>query len=235
MAEQKTLRAIARLLSYPDDQTVEAAELLYIILQSELPESAKDIARFGAYLEQHECWELEELFTRTFDVSPACALEVGWHLFGEEYTRGLFLVRMRQELRKYGLPESTELPDHIVHVLSIVAEMPSEEAGKFVRACVLPAASRMQAALEKIESPYAAVLSCLVAVLHRVWGEGEMLVYEMEQYADGNAIPEGVDLLHAFPVADVKFGCGDGCGHSVSSPDLVQLSLNGTSDRRKHP
>ena len=235
MAERKTLRAIARLLTYPDDTTVEAAELLYIILQSELPESAKGIAEFGAYLEQHERWELEELFTRTFDVSPACALEVGWHLFGEEYARGLFLVRMREELRKYKLPESTELPDHLVHVLSIVAEMPPEEAEKFVRACLLPAASRMQAALEKIESPYSVVLSSLVAVLHRVWGEGETLVYEMEQYPGEDAIPEGVDLLHAFPVADVNLDCGDGCGHSASAPDLVQLSLNDPPDRRGEP
>ena len=63
---------------------------------------------------------LEEAFTGTFDVNPACALEVGWHLFGEEYARGMFLVRMREELRKYGLAESSELPDHVSHVLAIV-------------------------------------------------------------------------------------------------------------------
>jgi len=37
----------------------------------------------------------------TFDINPACALEVGWHLFGEDYMRGQFLVRMREELSKY--------------------------------------------------------------------------------------------------------------------------------------
>ena len=34
------------------------------------------------------------------------------------------MVRMREELRKYGLPETVELPDHIAHVLSVVAAMP---------------------------------------------------------------------------------------------------------------
>ena len=42
----------------------------------------------GSFVEQHELWQIEETFTRTFDVNPACALEVGWHLFGEEYARG---------------------------------------------------------------------------------------------------------------------------------------------------
>ncbi len=42
----------------------------------------------------------EELYTRTFDLNPVCALEIGWHLFGEDYERGAFLVRMRDQLRR---------------------------------------------------------------------------------------------------------------------------------------
>ena len=48
--------------------------------------------------------------------------------FGEEYARGMFLVRMREEMRKYNLAESVELPDHISHVLAVVAAMPDDEA-----------------------------------------------------------------------------------------------------------
>ena len=242
MAEHKTLRSLSRLLSYPDEQTVEAAELLYIILQGELPEAATQISEFGSYLEQHTLTELEEKFTQTFDISPTCALEVGWHLFGEEYARGMFLVRMREELRKYNLAESTELPDHIVHVLSIIAEMPKEAAERFVQACVLPAALKMQAALEKCESPYEKVVSAMVSVLHHVWGSGEVLVRE-DEHPDANAIPEGVDLLHAYPVshlpaADVNPVCGEGCCSSSPSPELVPLSMNpsvpdSSSDRRE--
>ena len=117
----KVLNALSRLLSYPDEQTVQTAELLYVLLMDELPEAASEASIFGAFTEQHELHEVEESFTRTFDVNPTCALEVGWHLFGEEYARGMFLVRMREELRKYGLAESAELPDHLCHVLAVVA------------------------------------------------------------------------------------------------------------------
>ncbi len=229
MAGPRTLRSLSRLLVYPDEQTVEAAELLYIILQNELPEAARKMSRFGAYVEQHELWEVEEAFTGTFDVNPACALEVGWHLFGEEYSRGLFMVRMREELRKYDLAESNELPDHITHVLAIIGAMPDEEAKRFVTACVLPAVRKMLHAFEENDSPYGDVISCMALILHHVWGEGELLSDGSEsENSDDRTNSDGVDLLHAFPVADVgcgSDGCGVGCGSSEPK-NLVQLSTN---------
>ena len=227
MAGPKTLRSLSRLLTYPDEQTVEAAELLYIILQGEIPEAAECMSRFGAFLDEHQPWEVEEAFTGTFDVNPACALEVGWHLFGEEYARGLFMVRMREEMRKYGIEEGGELPDHFTHVLSIIGAMPDEEATKFVKACVLPAVKKMLSAFEGTDKPYGDVVRCLALILHHVWGEGGSLSDGSESgQFDPNTIPEGVDRLHAFPVADFHpgGGCGGGCGSSEPK-NLVQLGL----------
>ncbi len=72
-------------------------------LQAELARGGRALRRVrGTSSSSTQLWEVEEAFTRTFDVNPACALEVGWHLFGEEYTAAMFLVRMREELRKHG-------------------------------------------------------------------------------------------------------------------------------------
>ncbi len=235
MAIQKTLRAFGQLLSYPNQHTTEAAELLYIILMSDVPEAAKGISAFGAFIEQHDLWEVEEAFTQTFDVNPACALDIGWHLFGEEYARGMFLVRMREELRKHGLVETAELPDHITHVLAIIGEMSDDAAGRFVRACMLPAMLKMQSALADTGSPYSSVVSSLTTTLHHVWGAGFVLTDGSEsKHSDGSTIDRGVDLLHAFPVADVHSGCGGGsCGSGCSSHDqreFVSLGLHDISD-----
>ncbi len=241
MAGPKTLRSLSHLLSYPDEQTLEAAELLYIILQGELPEAARHMAEFGAFIEQHELWEVEEAFTDTFDVNPSCALEVGWHLFGEEYARGMFLVRMRQELRKYNLPESIELTDHMTHVLAVIGAMPEDEATRFVTACVLPAVVKLHTSVEKSNSPYRHVIACLAEILQHVWGDGESLSDGSESYhRDGHALPDCVDLLHAFPVADVDLGCGgggcgdNGCGTHPVHVDLVQLTAQSGPARRPH-
>lgn len=229
MAGPRTLRTFCQLLSYPSEQTMEASELLYIILQSELPEAASEIAQFGKFIEQSQRWELEEAFTAVFEVNPACALEIGWHLFGEDYERGMLLVRLREELRKYGLSEQVELPDHLIHVLPLIGAMEEGEARRFVQACVLPAVARMRQAFERIDSPYGAVVRALAMVMQSVWGDGRPLSDGLSRYrADGNALPDGVDLLHAFPAADAPVelcgGCHGGCGHDQGSPPLVQLA-----------
>lgn len=223
--QQKVLKALARLLSYPDERTIDVAELLYVILQDELPDAAKDIADFGAFLERADVSEAEEAFTRTFDINPACALEVGWHLFGEEYARGMFLVRMREELRKYGIPETSELPDHVTHVLTVVAAMPADEAARFVRACVFPAVEKMRQALIGKETPFARPVNCLARVLKQIWGgdDGKSIC---DEEPHRQALPDGVDLLHAFPVADVAPGCGSACGHSEARIEFVPLSID---------
>ena len=217
----KVLNALSRLLNYPDEHTVQTAEFLFVLLQGEIPEASQAAADFGAFAEQHELWEVEEAFTRTFDVNPTCALEVGWHLFGEEYARGTFLVRMREELRKYQLPESTELPDHIAHVLAVVAAMPDDKAARFVRACVQPAVEKMNHALEGKDSPYRYVIACLASVMTERWGASE----STEQPSVLQSQSTESDLLRAFPVADV--GCGSGCSSSCGEHvQLVPLEIN---------
>ncbi len=221
MTGSRTLRPLRVLLSYPDDQTIEAAELLYVSLQSELPEAAKHISKFGAFLDQHDLCEAEEAFTGTFDVNPACAPEVGWHLFGEEYARGMFLVRMREQMRKFGIEETSELPDHITHVLSVIAAMPHSEAQRFVRACVEPAVRTMRRGIEEKPTPYRHVVACLDEVLSHFWGRGRSPSDDSEQsQQDEHAVSAGIDPLHAFPVAGIRPGCGS-CG---SGPEeFVQL------------
>lgn len=231
----KILGALSRLLSYPDQHTGQTAELLYVVLQEEIPDAAKCLSQFGTFVEQHEPYEVEEAFTSTFDVNPACALEVGWHLFGEEYARGLFLVRMREELRKYDLPESTELPDHISHVLAIVALMPDDEATRFVQACVQPAVETMHQALEEKETPYRFIVACLALVIRHRWGLCELsgLDRELESRAGQP------DLLHAFPVAGVELdnaglagdcSCGPTC---IEEMDVVPLNDTFSGNKAK--
>jgi nitrate reductase assembly molybdenum cofactor insertion protein NarJ len=86
---------------------------------------------------------LQELYTGTFDLYPVCALDLGWHLFGEDYKRGLLLARMRRELRAHDIPETRELPDHLSHALLLLARMGPAQGEEFASAIVAPAVERM--------------------------------------------------------------------------------------------
>ena len=207
----RILGAISRLLGYPDNHYLQRAEMLYVVLQTMLPEAAKYVSDFGQFVEELSDLELEEAYTRTFDVNPACALEIGWHLFGEDYMRGQFLVRMRGELAKYEIPESSELPDHLTHVLAVIAEMPDDEACLFSHACVFPALHKMQAALDKNQSPYRHLIRCLVLVLEhyygtsQAWGENdERMPCNVDAYPGKNAPrPPGMgDPLRSYPMPE---------------------------------
>lgn len=113
--------------------------------------------------------ELEELYTQTFDINPVSSLEIGWHLFGETYERGTFLVKMRETLRELAVEESSELPDHITHILLAISRMEGEEQSEFSEMFLAPALNKIIDAFEGKSNPYEnllRIISILIKVNH---------------------------------------------------------------------
>ncbi len=159
---------LAALLSYPEAdyrQRIEASVSLAT------PVCRGLLQQFAHAVDGLEVWELQELFTRTFDMNPVCSLELGWHLFGENYERGLLLVRMRQELRRFAVPESTELPDHLTHALKLLSRMDHDCGADFAAACVLPALDKMLQAVHGKENSFENVLLATQAWLRSQFPE----------------------------------------------------------------
>jgi nitrate reductase molybdenum cofactor assembly chaperone len=105
----------------------------------------------------------QESYVQTFEFNPACTLEIGWHLFGENYERGEFLVRMREQLRRYGIAESTELPDHLALLLPLIARMDQDEAARLAGEFILPALAKIRSGLQN--SPYEPVIGAIAKKL----------------------------------------------------------------------
>ncbi len=162
---ERIYRSIGALLHYPEAgyrwRLAECRQLL----AGAVPQAVKCLERFEEETAELNNEQFEELYVQCFDHSPTHALEIGWHLFGEDYHRGALLVRLRQELRRHGLAESTELPDHLTHVLTLLGRMESEEAQSFAQACVAPAMGRLLEGLKKSGSPYLSLLEAVSAVL----------------------------------------------------------------------
>lgn len=133
---------------------------------------AAHLADFDAATCGCELADLEELYTRTFDFSSPCALEIGWQLFGEDYHRGALLVRLREELARHGIQEACELPDHLIHVLPLLDRMRPDEAARFATACVTPAVEKIRANLQGKRNPYESIVRCLLLMLAAEYGSG---------------------------------------------------------------
>lgn len=155
----------ASLLKYPGEDYPQTLEQCRRMLVEVNAEAAGFLTGFIEQIRGWDTTRLQELFVQTFDLNPVCALEVGWHLFGDTYDRGAFLVKMREELRRYGVAESTEVPDHLTHVLALLGRMQPEEADAFAANAVLPAMEKMLAGLEGKRRPYENVLKAIRAVL----------------------------------------------------------------------
>lgn len=159
--------SLAELLRYPQAQPVS-------VCHSQRSEESAVTSRLASFHEQVHplsLHELQELFIRTFDLSPVCSLEMGWHLFGENYDRGLLLVKMRQQLRQHGIAETTELPDHLTHALRLLPRMPREDGAYFAEAIVLPALEKMLQAVHGQSNPYEHVLEAARRALRQDFPE----------------------------------------------------------------
>ncbi|MEE8584436.1 MAG: molecular chaperone TorD family protein [Acidobacteriota bacterium] len=164
-SEVELYDGLSDVLTYPGPDYQRKVSRCAGMLQRTHPQAEGTFNQFAQRIAPKAVHELEELFTRTFDLDPACCLEVGWHLFGENYERGRFLVRMRQELSRSQVRESTELPDHLTHVLRALARMDSDMAAGFVAEGVLPALEKMMNALEGRDNPYECLLQAIRTVL----------------------------------------------------------------------
>ena len=120
--------------------------------------------------------ELEEMYTRTFDLNPSCTLEIGWHLFGETYKRGSFLANVREALRVHEVPEGSALPDYLPTLLRLLPKLRHDDAQDLVRDCVLPALEKLRGAVGEGAGPYANLLESLQLLLKDLApGEGATL------------------------------------------------------------
>lgn len=157
----------AALFEYPGDDYPARVARCAEALAEEHPDAAAALAAFSEQMAGCAVEAMQEQFIQTFDLNPSCALEVGWHLFGEQYERGEFLVKMRGLLRRFALAESRELPDHLAHALAVLGRMEAEEADEFAAACLHPAIEKMCAALAGKNYPFEPMLEALFLWLAR--------------------------------------------------------------------
>ncbi len=132
------LDAWAELLLYPEHDHNLKVQSCIDLLEDENPDVHEMVVQYAVEISSLSLAELEELYIKTFDLNKSGTLDLGWHLFGEDYNRGLFLVKLRQYLQFLQIPETGELPDHVSQVLRILSRMSRDEANLFAWSCVIP-------------------------------------------------------------------------------------------------
>ena len=158
------LDAYAEILMYPKSDHDSRVQTCIAQFPDEHADVREMVSEYLSRLAPLSLSEREELYIRTFDLNKAGTLDLGWHLFGEDYNRGLFLVKVRQYLQLLKIPETNELPDHVSQVLRVLGRMSRAEADQFAYACVIPSLSTIAEGIPE-ESPHSQLIQALIQLL----------------------------------------------------------------------
>jgi len=132
------LDAYAEIMMYPKSDHEQKVQVCIDQFDDPTADVSEMVRDYLLRIQPLSLSEMEELYIKTFDLNKTGTLDLGWHLFGEDYNRGLFLVKVRQYMQMLKIPETTELPDHVSQVLRVLGRMSSDEANQFAHACVIP-------------------------------------------------------------------------------------------------
>ena len=111
---------LSELFRYPTEGYIEKVNSCMEMLQEEYPDAAKSFERFHEYINGKTLFEIEEVFGFTFHIQAICFLDIGYVLFGEDYTRGDFLVNMKREQANVNNDCGEELADNLPNVLKLM-------------------------------------------------------------------------------------------------------------------
>lgn len=161
----KSLRVLARLLSYPDDAFRKHLPDLREALYSEKALAANRLAELDALiamLEGCDALENEAEYVQIFDRGRSTSLHLFEHVHGDSRDRGPAMIDLAQTYEKAGLYLAPgEMPDYLPVVLEFVSTQPPKEARAFLSE-MAHIFNAIFNALQQRKSPYASVIGALL-------------------------------------------------------------------------
>ncbi len=135
---------LADLFSYPDAGFAQKVQDVQALLDDACGEAADNLREFTNFASQASLLELEEVYTRSFDVQAVTTLDIGYVMWGDDYKRGELLVKLNGEHKEAGVDCGNELPDHLPNVLRLLDAMKKPELrDELVQLLVAPALRRI--------------------------------------------------------------------------------------------
>ncbi len=139
---------IAELFDYPSADFADKVKDLLKFLRDDYPETARNLEAFYRLLPFHDheeaLDEMQELYTRSFDVQAITTLDIGYTAFGDDYKRGELLVHLNREHKQAGNDCGTELADHLPNILRLIGVHEDRQlVEELVREILAPAMQKM--------------------------------------------------------------------------------------------
>jgi len=159
---------LAELFRYPDKNLESSVEEIHSLLKEKYPESLMEIIPFKEFLSTYNLPQQQEYYIKTFDVNALCYLDIGFILFGEDYKRGEFLVKLSQEHTKAGNDCGSELADHLPNLLRLLDESDDKEMVDELAYClIVPAIKEMLVSFKNESNVYRNILQIVINTIEK--------------------------------------------------------------------
>ncbi|NEW60217.1 hypothetical protein GSY74_02880 [Sulfurovum sp. bin170] len=120
--ELNQYRLLSKLFDYPDDSYREHITKVAEALRAEYPSVSVELEGLLKLLPV-DTYDIQELYTKSFEVQAVTSLEIGYVLYGDDYTRGEVLSNLNAEHKAVGNECGGELSDHLGNVLRLIPKM----------------------------------------------------------------------------------------------------------------
>ncbi len=211
-----SLRALARLLGYPDAGLRELVPDLQKVLVEEQVVSAARLRGLGMLLGSmidQDITETEQAYVDLFDRGRATSLHLFEHVHGDSRDRGPAMIDLVKTYEQAGMwldPQKVggELPDYLPVVLEFVSTLPEAAMRDFIGE-IAHILNAIHAALIKRRSLYAHALAAVLEI-------GGQAVESVD-------VPEDEDLDAAWAEPEAFAGCSSKGQQSPDQPQPIQI------------
>ena len=133
---------LSGIFRYPDTDFAGDVEQMQTFLDDYDASIGEELKPFSEFVANASLSELEELFTRSFDVQAITTLDIGYILFGDDYKRAELLVNLNREHNEAKVDCGDELPDHLGNILKLLPELVDKSVVPDLMSMVLQPALR---------------------------------------------------------------------------------------------
>ncbi len=166
--QQQIYNCFAQLLDYPTPGYVEKISTCIDLLKAEYETAVSFMVDFQARVESLPMTRLEEVYTETFDINPACHIFAGHILFGESFKRNAFMASLAEEYQGRGFDTGKELADYIPLLLRFISVSDDTFANDIEVDCLVPVFQKMNANFpDDATNPYVPLLRSVSVVLEK--------------------------------------------------------------------
>ena len=162
-------QTFADIIDYPNRALPQAAKSCLLQLEKAFPGITAPVRAFADFVDSQSLESMEELYTQTFDVTPATSLYLGYHLFGETPKRSVFLIELTEAYQAHSFSSGIELADHLGIMLRFLSVSQDPEFTlPLLEECILPTLEKTEKELKKNNNQYVLVIGPLLAFLRQV-------------------------------------------------------------------